>query len=173
MPTNKLPTILSPADVDKLISSANCVRDRAILELLYSCGLRVAELCNLRWDDVNSGTRTLRVHNGKGSKDRFVPIGERALDSLLAMPMNSPRVFPLTRASVWNIVKACASRAGLKNVSPHTLRHTFATHLLEGGANLRAIQELLGHSSVVTTQIYTHVSKKRLREVHGNCHPRG
>lgn len=180
------------------------LRDRAILETFYACGLRVSELCGLRQGDVNLKAGYLRCL-GKGRKERVTPIGRKAIDALEAYLAHlRPRLLekglqrgrwpaPLTRAlaatlplflsrtggpmdrtSVWEIVRREARRRGIVGkVGPHTLRHSFATHLLEGGADLRVVQELLGHASISTTEIYTHVQTKRLQEVHARCHPRG
>jgi integrase/recombinase XerD len=164
------------------------LRDRAMLELLYSSGLRVSELVGLRVEDVDFTGRTLRCV-GKGAKERAVPIGGVALRwlaaHLLAASARRPasvaggllfisaRGGPLSRQRVWRVVKAHAARAGIvTRVTPHTFRHSFATHLLAKGADLRVIQELLGHSRVTTTQVYTHVDRARLREVYRRAHPR-
>jgi integrase/recombinase XerD len=164
-------------------------RDKSILETLYATGMRVSELVELRISslDLDEGLCTVF---GKGSKERMVPLGAparraltRYLDELrpgLDRGKGEGKVFlnargaPLSRMSIWNLVKESAQRAGLEGkVSPHTLRHTFATHLLEGGADLVAVQELLGHADISTTQIYTHVDREYLREVHRTFHPRG
>jgi integrase/recombinase XerD len=164
------------------------VRDRAILELLYSCGLRVSELCALRLADLFRTEELLRVR-GKGSKERLVPIGKPALQwlerylqevrPLLARPQSRDILFlnarggQLSRMSVWKLVRHAAERAGIeRRIHPHTLRHSFATHLLEGGADLRAVQEMLGHASITTTQIYTHVDRLYVQEVYRTFHPR-
>ncbi|MFQ5806690.1 MAG: tyrosine recombinase [Phycisphaerae bacterium] len=180
------------------------LRDRAILELFYACGLRASELCGLRQRDVNFSVGYVRCM-GKGRRERVVPIGRKARDAieaylehlhpkLLQRALESGRVpSPLTRntratlplflsrnggaierTAVWRVVRREARRCGIKGkASPHTLRHSFATHLLEGGADLRVVQELLGHVSVNTTEIYTHVQTGRLREIHARCHPHG
>ncbi len=180
------------------------LRDRAMLELFYACGLRVSELCGLREADVNVAGAFLRCM-GKGRKERVVPIGRPALDALEAyvqhlrpkliaagqqqgrwktplsrgaaaqLPLFLTRTGgPLERTAVWMMVKREQARRGIPGrVSPHTLRHSFATHLLEGGADLRVVQELLGHASISTTEIYTHVQTRRLQEIHARCHPRG
>jgi integrase/recombinase XerD len=164
-------------------------RDYAILELFYGAGLRVSELANLRLEHFNLEGRFIRCF-GKGSKERILPVGAQALNALKnylekgrsknRAQADSPYLFlsnrglPLKRESLWHIVKKYAKKAGIsKKVSPHVLRHSFATHLLEGGADLRVVQELLGHADIATTQIYTHVSKDRLRKVHSQFHPRG
>ena len=175
----KLPKVLSRKDVDKLLDAPDNPRDKAILSVLYSCGLRVSELCNLQWGDVNFDSRTVRVRMGKGSKDRITPIGQRALMALVGygwdVPDHDYLIFEIDRTNVWRMVKKYAKQAEIKasNISPHTLRHTFATHLLDGGANLRAIQELLGHARLETTTVYTHVAQGRMKRVHGKYHPRG
>ncbi|SDT85860.1 tyrosine recombinase XerD subunit [Verrucomicrobium sp. GAS474] len=197
-----LPECLSEDDVGKLLSvpfpeGHLGLRDRAILEIFYGSGLRLAELTTLRIESVirepednggGKGMALLRII-GKGNKERVVPLGSKALAALdayldnarlyLATGKSGGEIFlgrngtALTRARVWQIVKACALRAGFaKNVFPHLLRHSFATHLLENGADLRVIQELLGHASIATTQIYTHVDAARLRDVHRSHHPR-
>lgn len=180
------------------------LRDRAILELFYACGLRVSELCGLRVRDVNLAAAYVRCM-GKGRKERVVPIGEKARDAieaylehsrpgLLQRGLSNGRVQgpltpalaaatplfisrtggPIERTAVWRMVRREAGRRGIKGkVSPHTIRHSFATHLLEGGADLRIVQELLGHVSVATTEIYTHVQTRRLRDLHRACHPHG
>jgi integrase/recombinase XerD len=163
------------------------LRDAAILELLYASGLRVSELCDLPLNAVNMETATVRA-TGKGQKTRIVPVGRVALAAVqkylaLVRPTlanrSSHELFlsktgkRLARENVWALVKRHGSRAGLAGkYSPHTLRHSFATHLLEGGANLRAVQEMLGHADIATTQIYTHVDAKRLLGIHRQFHPR-
>ncbi len=192
-----LPETLRADEVEALLAidfpeTALGRRDRAILEMFYSSGLRLAELTSLRIESVvreeDQGLALLRVV-GKGNKERIVPLGKKALTALddwldagrpsLVNVQSGGEIFlgrngeALTRARVWQIVKECARRAGCgKNVYPHLLRHSFATHLLENGADLRVIQELLGHASVATTQIYTHVDAARLRDVHRLHHPR-
>lgn len=180
------------------------LRDRAILEMFYACGLRVSELCGLREGDVNLAAGYVRCL-GKGRKERVTPVGRPARDALEAyLEHQRPKLIevggqrgrwklpltralkatlplfltrtggPLDRTAVWRLVRREAQRRGiLGKVSPHTLRHSFATHLLEGGADLRVVQELLGHVDISTTEIYTHVQTKRLREIHARCHPRG
>jgi integrase/recombinase XerD len=164
------------------------VRDRALLELLYGCGLRVSEITGLRLEQVDLQVGYLTVR-GKGGKERVVPIGRAAREALeayfaeargrLAAGRNTPWVFvrakgqAISRQTVWKLIKRRAAAAGLRQrVSPHTLRHSFATHLLHGGADLRVVQTLLGHADVGTTQIYTHVEPERLRAVHRRHHPR-
>jgi integrase/recombinase XerD len=191
--TRKLPDFLSIDEVDRLLEAPDSSRrlywrDRAILELLYASGVRVSELVELPLSalDLEEGLATVV---GKGAKERLVPIGapaRRALERYLrdVRPgldegKGAGRVFlnargrPLRREAVWTLVANAARRAGItKHVSPHTLRHTFATHLIEGGADLVAVQELLGHADVSTTQIYTHLDRDYLREVHRRYHPR-
>jgi integrase/recombinase XerD len=183
----RLPGVLSIEEVERLLAQPNPskprgLRDRAMLELLYATGLRVSELVGLRRGDVNMDLRLLRCV-GKGSKERIVPVGRPAISALQAYLASrqdaSPVLFlgnkgkPLTRVAFWRIIGRYARQAGIQTpISPHTLRHSFATHLLDGGADLRAIQELLGHANIVTTQIYTHISVDRLREVYRAYHPR-
>lgn len=189
----RLPDVLGRDEVVRLIEAPDpdhdlYWRDRAMLEVLYSSGLRVSELAELPLTGVDLDDRVLLVF-GKGSKERLVPLGgpaARALDRYLRdvrpaldRGRGTGRVFltlrgrPVSRQTVWNLVRACARAAGIeRRVSPHTLRHTFATHLLEGGADLAAVQELLGHADISTTQIYTHVDRTWLAEVHRAHHPR-
>ena len=190
-----LPTYLSVDEVDALIaqpdvSTPRGLRDRALIELLYATGLRVSELVSLRPADLNLEASFLTC-TGKGEKQRLVPIGDEAAtwvsrymrDARKALlgRRSSQRLFVnargggpgLTRVGFWKILKSYAKQAGLKtSLSPHTLRHSFATHLLERGADLRAIQMMLGHSDLSTTQIYTHVLEHRMRAVYDSCHPR-
>ncbi len=157
-------------------------RDRAILELLYASGLRVSELIGLKKTDVNLEAGFL-LALGKRSKERAVPLSTYAKEAIEAYLSQAkpkgPFLFPnrqgnpMTRQAVWKIIRRYASLLGKEDVSPHTIRHTFATHLLEGGADLRSVQLLLGHEDISTTQIYTHVDSKRLRQVHKKHHPRG
>ncbi|MDD4856518.1 MAG: tyrosine recombinase XerD [Candidatus Krumholzibacteria bacterium] len=189
----KIPFVLTQVEVERLIESPDGtvlgVRDRAILELDYSTGLRASELCSLKLENIDSDRRFIRMR-GKGSKERIVPYGRSAARMLgryleLSRPQLlgkriSSSVFlnyagtPLSRVSFWKLIRRYASLAGLPNgISPHTLRHSFATHLLEGGADLRVVQELLGHSSIATTQIYTKLDMDYLLEVHRTFHPRG
>jgi len=189
-----LPKSLSEAEVDALLaapdtSTAVGVRDRTLLEVLYAAGLRVSELVGLRVDQVNLRQGVLRI-TGKGSKERLVPLGEEALawvvrylEDTRAQLLNgrdSEYLFPgrggapLTRQAFWHRIKHHARVAGISStLSPHTLRHAFATHLLNRGADLRVVQMLLGHSDLSTTQIYTHIARERLRELHATHHPRG
>ena len=188
----RLPDVLDIADIEALLDAPDTskplgVRDRAIIEVMYATGARVSETADLKLHDVNFDLGFLRCF-GKGSKERIVPIGRRAVEALedyvaRVRPQldknESPLLFlsksgrRLGRRDIWVRVKKWALAAGLrKKVSPHTLRHSFATHLLEGGADLRAIQEMLGHANIATTQIYTRVDKSRLKWVHKKFHPR-
>jgi len=190
--SRKIPRQISVADIEKLLEAVAGdapvkVRDRAMLELVYACGLRVSELVGLEMGRVNVRDGFLTV-SGKGGKERAVPIGRSAIGSLrqylqearpeLDRAGRSTTLFvgrggrPLTRQGFWKKLREYALAAGLGPVSPHMLRHSFATHLLEGGADLRAVQMMLGHADLSTTQIYTHVAGKRLREVHDRHHPR-
>lgn len=188
-----LPDVLSVNEIDDLIGandreSREGVRNAAILEILYSCGLRVSELCHLRLSDLYWEEGFIRVE-GKGSKQRLVPISPRAIKELrsyleirgegLVKPEFEDYVFisrfgkNISRIMVFHFIKELAERIGLhKTISPHTFRHSFATHLLEGGANLRAIQAMLGHESIGTTEIYTHIDRTRLRQEIIEHHPR-
>ena len=189
-----LPEVLSVEEIDRIISGIDLSekegqRNRAIIEMLYSCGLRVSELCNLLISDIWRDEGFVKVM-GKGRKERFVPISGRALRELSLWeecrchinirPGNEDYVFlsfkrgrKLSRITVFHIVKVLAENAGItKEISPHTFRHSFATHLLEGGANLRAIQEMLGHADISSTQIYSHLVSKQLKDVYNKAHPR-
>ena len=187
-----LPHALSRPQVQALLQATHDgqgpfgLRDRAMLELLYGSGLRISELVELDVDDVDLQERSVRAF-GKGSRERIVPLGRPAATAVATWVRDGrPQLRPsvaavcvnarggrLSRQGAWKVVKRLASRAGLgEAVSPHTLRHTFATHLLDGGADVRVVQELLGHASVATTQIYTHVSTARLRAVFEQAHPR-
>ena len=183
----RLPNVLSLEEVTELIGQPDTttprgLRDRAMLELVYAAGLRVSELVGLRRGDLNLELGLVRCV-GKGSKERVVPVGRLAIDAvkayLAARRDAAPALFlgnkgkPLTRVAFWRIVRRYSRGAGIRRpISPHTFRHSFATHMLDGGADLRAIQELLGHANIATTQIYTHVSTDRLREVYQAYHPR-
>ncbi len=189
-----LPRTLSPGEAERLIEAANGVtpralRDSAIVELLYGAGLRVSELVSLDRGSVDVDERIVRAL-GKGSKERVVPIGRRAADALRRYVSRGrphldrrrrPELFlnaqggPLTRAGVFLILRKLAAKAGLEpeRVHPHLLRHSFATHLLEGGADLRSVQEMLGHANLATTELYTHVSDQRRRELYFQAHPHG
>jgi integrase/recombinase XerD len=190
----KLPDVLTVEEVRRLLNApksdrATGVRDAAMLELLYAAGLRVSELVGLKIQDVHLDGGFVRVL-GKGSKERIVPIGQFARDRILVyleqargrLTRGGPSRFlfvaragrPMTRQGFWKLLRTYARAAGLlRKVTPHSLRHSFATHLLEGGADLRAVQVMLGHADISTTQIYTHVAADRLREVHRKFHPRG
>jgi integrase/recombinase XerD len=192
-PEQSLPKILSKRQVNDLIASPSpksflYSRDVAILELLYASGLRASELCDLKLADTNLQVGCVRVI-GKGSKERIVPFGRAASESITRYleetrprldKLASDRLFisrtgkPLERVGLWMLVERHARKSGiLKQTGPHVLRHCFATHLIGGGADLRIVQELLGHSDVATTQIYTHVDQTRLKAIHGKFHPRG
>ncbi|HEY6419965.1 MAG TPA: tyrosine recombinase XerC [Candidatus Binataceae bacterium] len=190
----RLPVILEQDEVRRLIEikidgeqvPAAALRDRAIIETLYSAGLRVSELVGLNWQDVDEDLGMVMVRSGKGNKDRLVPIGEPALDALMewrrAMPIawepggpviTNLRGTRLTTRSVEKIVARRLAAAGISSaLTPHGLRHCFATHMLKNGADLRSIQEMLGHASLATTQRYTHVSVNHLKEVYRRAHPR-
>ena len=189
-----LPDTLEEAEVERLLAAPDLstdlgLRDRAMLEVLYGCGLRVSELVGLTVEAVNLRQGVVRVR-GKGDKDRLVPLGEEAVHWLsrylrtargaLMSDISRPALFPgrgdngMTRQAFWYRIKAHARTAGItRPLSPHTLRHAFATHLLNHGANLRVVQLLLGHSDLSTTQIYTHVAQARLEALHADHHPRG
>ncbi len=189
-----LPDTLGVAEVEALLAAAArdhrlAWRDRALLELAYGAGLRVSELCGLGLTDLVMEEGLVRAF-GKGARERLVPIG-RGVIGIVSVYLHTlrpeldrgaskgrvllnARGEPLSRVGAWGIVKEAAKRAGItKTVTPHTLRHSFATHLLEGGADLRAVQEMLGHADLSTTQIYTHVDREYLRSVHKQFHPRG
>jgi integrase/recombinase XerD len=196
----RLPKAIDVAEVERILDAAGStedaeprvLRDRALLEFLYSTGARISEATDLDVDDLDHLSRDPAVLlTGKGGKQRYVPVGRyavRALDAYLvrgrpalaakAARQASPAVFlnarggRLTRQGAWGILREAAARAGQPDVSPHTLRHSFATHLLDGGADIRVVQELLGHASVTTTQVYTLVTVDRLREVYALSHPR-
>ena len=198
----RLPRVLPAGELEALLEvvpddgevSAWELRDRAVIELLYGSGLRVSELCDLDLDDIHAGSRTVVV-TGKGEKERRVPVNEPALAAVAEWKDHGRPAVQVQTAGIARKSNVAAGRAlflnrrgarmgprdvrrmidarSLSPTHPHALRHTYATHLLDGGADLRAVQELLGHASLGTTQIYTHVSKERLREVHGQTHPRG
>jgi len=189
-----LPHVISAEDVKSLLNAPDLtkstgIRNAAMLELLYAAGLRVSELVDLKINDVNTEACFVRVF-GKGSKERIVPIGLYAREKIefylknarhrLLKNISSRYLFvaragkPMTRQGFWKIIKLCAKQAGIKNkITPHSIRHSFATHLLEGGADLRAVQVMLGHVDISTTQIYTHVSREHLKQMHKKFHPRG
>ena len=194
-PPRRLPKAITVDEVERLLEAAGfdgtplALRDRALLELLYGTGARISEAVGLDLDDVARPDAAVTLR-GKGGKQRVVPVGSYALRAiedylvrarpvLAASGRGTPRLFlnarggPLSRQSAWTILRTAAERAGLAStVSPHTLRHSFATHLLDGGADVRVVQELLGHASVTTTQVYTLVTVDRLREVYATAHPR-
>lgn len=190
----RLPDVLDYQDIEQLLAQPDQtsflgVRDRAMLEFMYATGTRVSEVTTIKQADVFLDNGFIRVF-GKGSKERMVPLGKRAGASiekyqkevrvLLAKSQSGDFLFlnwrgrPITRMGVWKILRGYKKQAGIKkHLSPHTFRHSFATHLLEGGADLRAVQEMLGHADISTTQIYTHVDREYLKEVHKTFHPRG
>jgi integrase/recombinase XerD len=201
-PPKRLPKAITVEEVEALLDAAGAeetpraVRDRALLELLYGCGARISEAVGLDVDELDLESGTVKLL-GKGSKERIVPIGSYARQAIEAYlvrarpvlvaggsgPNTSPALFlnarggRLSRQSAWTVLRAAAGKAGLRDdvrreISPHTLRHSFATHLLDGGADIRVVQELLGHASVTTTQVYTLVTVERLREVYAVAHPR-
>jgi len=189
----RVPDVLTTAEIELMINAAQGrkwqeIRDKAILELFYASGMRVSELLNLKLENVNLELGYVRCI-GKGSKERIIPIGRRACDAVrkyydlvrkkLDKDHVSVYVFlsrlgrKISRQSIWKIIKRYAKKAKIKKeIKPHTLRHSFATHLLEHGADLRSVQEMLGHSDISTTQIYTHVDRERLKSVHKQFHPR-
>ncbi len=176
----RLPSVLSRSEVRRLIEAAPTQRDRLMLRFLYATGLRVSELCALTWDDVDLEEGGVVVRGGKGGKDRYVLVDRETSDLLRSYAADGGsdrRIFPVSPRTVQRVVRRAAAAAGIKKrVTPHTLRHSMATHLLEAGADIRAIQELLGHASLSTTQIYTHVSREHLRREYGKLFgapPRG
>jgi len=190
----KLPDVLSVSEIERLIKAPNTktdrgLRDRAMLELLYAAGLRVSELINIKVADINMHACFIRIF-GKGSKERVVPIGlcaKKNIEKYLRTARQkilkdkiSCYIFitragkPMTRQGFWKNLKKYAKASGItKKITPHTIRHSFATHLVEGGADLRSVQIMLGHSDISTTQIYTHIASGRLKEIHTRFHPRG
>lgn len=196
-PQRKLPVVLSVEEVGRMISSVDLTdplghRNKAILEVMYGCGLRVSEAVSIRVTDIFAGEQFIRVI-GKGDKQRLVPIGECALSAIRYYMPDRQRILdscktamkdtdvlflnrrgkPMTRVMVFNIVREAAARAGIaKDISPHTLRHSFATHLIENGADLRAVQQMLGHESIMTTEIYTHVETSKWQKTILSHHPR-
>jgi len=194
-PPRRLPKAISVEDTERLLEAADfdqtplAVRDRALLEVLYGTGARISEAVGLDIDDLDLTGRTVLLR-GKGGKQRLVPLGSYAARAVQAYLVRvrpelarhgrgTPKVFlnsrggPLSRQSAWTVLRSAAEKAGLSgDISPHTLRHSFATHLMEGGADVRVVQELLGHASVTTTQIYTLVTVDQLREVYATAHPR-
>jgi integrase/recombinase XerD len=191
--SRRLPDVLSKAEVERLLSQPDPSkpggqRDRAMLELLYATGLRVSELVGLKTSNINLEAGYVRTL-GKGSKERIVPMGEKAMEAVkeylsdgrhkMAKGANSPCLFlnfrgrGMTRQGFWKIIKSHGRDALIKKkITPHSIRHSFASHLLEGGADLRSVQVMLGHADISTTQIYTHVTRERLKELHERCHPR-
>lgn len=193
--SKKLPSVLEINEVEKILAAPNIedkfgLRDRAILELFYACGTRVSELINLKVNDLFFNDEIIRVL-GKGSKERIIPIGSSAINwiteylkksrPLLMKKIKSEnylflnsRSSKLSRMGIWKIIHRYVKESGItKDVHPHTFRHSFATHLLEGGADLRAVQEMLGHADISTTQIYTHIDRDYIKQVHKQYHPRG
>lgn len=190
----RIPEVLSVQEIEAMLGSAKgghwqAVRDRAMLELFYASGMRVSELINLKLESINLEVGYVRCI-GKGRKERIIPVGKRAREALekycaaARQKLNKGNVSSalflsrlgkkMSRQSAWKIIKHYARKANIKKViKPHTLRHSFATHLLEHGADLRSVQEMLGHSDISTTQIYTHVDKERLKTIHKQFHPRG
>lgn len=189
----RLPDVLHWQEVERLLDSPSLerawgLRDRAVLEVLYATGARASEATSLKLGDVNIEDGYVRCH-GKGNKERIVPLGKKACEMLeryinesrpkLDRGLPGEAVFltksgrPLRREDVWRIVKNYAKKAGIKEISPHGLRHSFATHLLERGADLRSVQEMLGHSNIATTQTYTHIERQHLKHIHKKFHPRG
>jgi integrase/recombinase XerD len=190
----KLPHVLSREEIELLLKAPDIrkpigVRDAAMLELLYAAGLRVSELINLKLQDINLEAGFVRIF-GKGSRERIVPIGSHAREKVSTYlktvrsrrlkQTTSPYLFiaraarPMTRQGFWKLLRRYALQAGLKKkITPHSLRHSFASHLLEGGADLRAVQVMLGHVDISTTQIYTHVTRDHLKKLHQKFHPRG
>lgn len=193
--SKKLPGVLDVSEIEKILSIPDIndklgLRDKAILELFYACGTRVSELINLKVNDLFLNDEVIRVL-GKGSKERLIPIGTSAINwvreyltksrPLLMKKMKSEnylflnsRSTKLSRMGVWKIIDRYVKEADIKkDVHPHTFRHSFATHLLEGGADLRAVQEMLGHADISTTQIYTHIDRDYIKQIHKQYHPRG
>ncbi len=193
--SRSLPDVLNQNEVEAILNQPNTVeplgiRDRAILETMYATGTRVSELISLKQSEVSVDNGAVRLF-GKGSKERLVPIGKIALKWIQKYQLEvrnelarkgagrdvlflNARGRPMSRMAIWNIVRTYTVKAGIKKeVHPHTFRHSFATHLLEGGADLRAVQEMLGHADISTTQIYTHIDREYLKEVHKTFHPRG
>lgn len=188
-----LPIVLSVSQVNSILENIDItkqtnLRDKALLELLYATGTRVSEVVDLKIENVDTEAGYIRVM-GKGSKERIIPMGKHARDWLkkylenirpnLIKGANSNYVFlnkkrqKLSRQSIWKIIKKYGRKNGISNISPHTFRHSFATHLLEGGADLRSVQEMLGHVDISTTQIYTQLNRKMLKKIHKKYHPRG
>lgn len=189
----KLPEVLSKDEVERLLASPNIktrqgIRDKAVLELMYATGMRVSEIANLKLNDLNLDMGFTKC-TGKGQKERIVPLGSYALRALIRYTNKvRPRLLKqkeqshlflsrlgkkMSRQTFWKTIKTYTNKSRIKKeISPHTLRHSFATHLLERGADLRTVQEMLGHSDISTTQIYTHINKERLKQIHRKYHPR-
>lgn len=189
----KLPQVLRPEEVEKLLRSPNLrtklgIRDKAALELMYATGMRVSEIAGLKLNDLNLDMRFVKC-TGKGQKERIIPLGTYAVQALTKYIDKARPGFlkqkeelhlflsrlgrKISRQTFWKAVKAYAKKSRIKKeITPHTLRHSFATHLLERGADLRTLQEMLGHSDISTTQIYTHIDKERLKQIHRKFHPR-
>jgi integrase/recombinase XerD len=189
----RIPSVLTQKEIESMIASASGkkaqqVRDQAILEIFYASGLRVSELADLKTTSINFEVGFVRAV-GKGSKERIIPLGMKAREAIQRYLLKArPQLLKkqtndvlflsrlgkkISRQSLWSVIKFYARKANIKKtIKPHTLRHTFATHLLEHGADLRSVQEMLGHSDISTTQIYTHVDKERLKSVHKQFHPR-
>lgn len=193
--SRKLPEVLNVREINLILEQPNVedtigLRDKAILELFYACGTRISELINIKINDLFLSEEVIRVF-GKGSKERLIPIGSSAIKWIIEYLKRSrpllvkniksenylflnQRGTKFSRMGIWKIVKQYVKQAGIeKNVHPHTFRHSFATHLIEGGADLRAVQEMLGHSDISTTQIYTHIDRDYIKLVHKKFHPRG
>ncbi|MGQ9644076.1 MAG: site-specific tyrosine recombinase XerD [Ignavibacterium sp.] len=193
--SRKLPEVLNVREINLILEQPNVkdtigLRDKAILELFYACGTRISELINIKVNDLFLSEEVIRVF-GKGSKERLIPIGSSAIKWIIEYLKKSrpllvkniksenylflnQRGTKFSRMGIWKIVKQYVKQAGIeKNVHPHTFRHSFATHLIEGGADLRAVQEMLGHSDISTTQIYTHIDRDYIKLVHKKFHPRG
>lgn len=191
--SKKLPKVITIEEIEKLLNEPDLsdkfgIRDRAMLELLYGSGLRVSELITLELEDVNLDLGFLQCE-GKGSKERIVPLGKMAMDYIRRyLETSRPKLVknnlqrslfvnfhgkPMTRQGFWKIIKKYGKQSGIQTeITPHTFRHSFATHLLDNGADLRSVQEMLGHADISTTQIYTHVTQKKLQKVHKKFHPR-
>jgi integrase/recombinase XerD len=193
-PSKKLPSVLTIQEMNKLLaapdmSTLSGMRDRAMLEVLYATGVRVSELLSLNTGAIQTSMGFVKV-TGKGSKERIIPLGRMAIiflkeymdfarNTMLKRSKTEEALFlnhlglRMTRQGFWKLIKKYAQDAGIhKEITPHTLRHSFATHLLDGGADLRSVQEMLGHADISTTQIYTHVAKTRIQEVYNQTHPR-
>jgi len=190
----RVPDVLTVSEIEAMIKASKgrgwqAIRDHAMLELFYASGMRVSELVNLKMDNINLDVGYVRCI-GKGRKERIIPIGKRAREAVkkycetsrAKLAKNQMTLFlflsrlgkKISRQSVWKLIKRYAQKANIKKeIKPHTLRHSFATHLLEHGADLRSVQEMLGHSDISTTQVYTHVDRERLKTVHKEFHPRG